>query len=1635
MANQRFYRCVNFAIFLLSLVSNASCELYNIAPNDSTNLCQNHPTGKCITLAEFVSSGYGYDNGNVSLFFLPGDHSLTQLVQIKSTGHVTLSGQTSLNNGSVLSSIRYEGTGGFDFQSAQSLHIENLKFIRSGQTVLNINKVQDVSLTNCHCVGHHVTGEKLHHSAIYISDGEYVAISESHFEGNHIHFTEPNTTVSQVKGGVMTITNISNLLVRDSCFLNNQVTGINLQIDGGAIYLEKVGNTSILNCNITNNSAFCYGCSYFGGIYAKGGAIASFVTGKFLIINSNFTSNSVGSISSQYYGSYGGAIFSDGGSISSSGSYYSKNRAANGGAIYTDGESISSSDSYYTTNFAYNDGGALAVKGKSLHCSNNHYTSNQANTGGAILAELNGNITVSSSFINNRASFGGAITIRNGTVIGKGSHFINNIAFTGGAVSLVGGTGSFTDFQSYYTNNSADNDGGAIKADDRHSIAIHGCDFENNTAGEHGGAIIIDGSAITSSNCLFTNNNAMVGGAISIQDGILYSESNHYIDNSASIGGAVWAEKSNVSSSHDHYTNNTAKNGGGLFAVESTAYFNKTSFTKNWAATQGAAIHHTSKMIEVKDSIISDNHANDNNIVHIITTTLICTGEFIFVNNSGSLHVINSVVEFEGNTTFAYNTGEFGGAITSIQSQITFTDKSKATISGNRATYGGGVSLTGSVFNVSTSVIIMENTATLSGGGIHAYQSEIMCKSKLKALHITDNTARSQNGGGIYAIASNVKIFHSYILLHNNKGDAGGGIFLEQNSKIYINKVLYYDFNSNQMILEFSNNFAIKGGAIYISDTTAAGILCERTNTGTEPTLASTECFIQTLKLNDERRIEARGIFFINNNASQSGQDIYGGLLDRCTVNPLAELAPDKYSGLEYVKAMVNFDDQPGPQISNSDLSNHISSDSVQVCFCDLSLNEYKHNCSIDRHKVQAKRGEMFRVTIAAVDQIEKPQSSTVIASFSSQGKAGRFKEGQTKQEVINGCTELEYNVYSEDPSAQIELYADGPCGNKGISKRALTINFLPCDCPIGFQQSQSNIECICVCDKRLEANIANCSLENETIEISTNVWIGYSNTANNTGFVIYPTCPFDYCVHKPVNVTLNDPNGADMQCAFNRSEKLCGKCEEDLSLVLGTSRCKKCSNTYLLLLIPFALAGIALVVFILILNLTVAIGTINGLIFYANILAANRSIFSTVETPNILTVFVSWLNLDLGIETCFYDGMDSYAKVLLQLIFPTYLIILIIIIIVLCEISPRFATLLGNRNPVATLCTLILLSYSKLIRTIIAALQYSFLDYPNGSREIVWLYDANVPYFTVSHIPRFILAFVIIILGSVYTVLLFFGQWFPRCSNRKFMKWTRNPKYNAFIDAYHAPFTPKHRYWVGLLLLARLTHYLVSAFDTGSSVTILSVACIVLALVSLKMINTRTHKNWLLDILDTSFLINLVFLSVSTYHVRESKGNQVALASISMSIAFMTFLVVLCLHFYKHILKGRRAWKKLTTALKGRAQAYSRRQMYPLIPLQEEPILDQDESDDDCQEPGIVSNQDPVSYTGEDNRLSTDVPRLYDPPIIRSPLNFDQLREPDLDILDPITTDDYRQPRRPPRDPEPAAVTFSVIDIREDHH
>ena len=114
-------------------------------------------------------------------------------------------------------------------------------------------------------------------------------------------------------------------------------------------------------------------------------------------------------------------------------------------------------------------------------------------------------------------------------------------------------------------------------------------------------------------------------------------------------------------------------------------------------------------------------------------------------------------------------------------------------------------------------------------------------------------------------------------------------------------------------------------------------------------------------------------------------------------------------------------------------------------------------------------------------------------------------------------------------------------------------------------------------------------------------------------------------------------------------------------------------------------------------------------------------------STNPILSVFIAWLNLDFGIETCFYNGLDVYSKTWLQFVFPVYIWLLIGLVILFSHYSRRFTNLLGS-DPVSVLATLILLSYTKILRTLIAVIYVTYLEYPTYNRW-VWLYDANIDY------------------------------------------------------------------------------------------------------------------------------------------------------------------------------------------------------------------------------------------------------------------------------------------------------------------
>lgn len=332
-----------------------------------------------------------------------------------------------------------------------------------------------------------------------------------------------------------------------------------------------------------------------------------------------------------------------------------------------------------------------------------------------------------------------------------------------------------------------------------------------------------------------------------------------------------------------------------------------------------------------------------------------------------------------------------------------------------------------------------------------------------------------------------------------------------------------------------------------------------------------------------------------------------------------------------------------------------------------------------------------------------------------------------------------------------------------------------------------------------------------------------------------------------------------------------------------------------------FAGAGLALVIFLILCNLTVSVGAINGLIFYANILEVNHAVFFPSGKATFFSVFIAWLNLDLGIETCFCDGLNPYSKAWLQFVFPAYIWILMGSIILLSKYSVTITKLCG-RNSVPVLATLFLLSFTKIESNIISILQFGTLSFEDGHTANVWLDNGNIQYMAGGHIVLFAIAVLFLFLSIAYALLVFLSPWLLVLSKPRWLSRYMKPVF----DAYHGPYKGRHRYWTGLMLLVRGVLFITFALTSDKlAVNTLVIAISMFLLISLFWGLGGVYRKTWLSILEFTFLLNLGILSSATMYSELVDGQQKAgIIYTSVSIAFGTFVGILGHHVYEQVWK-----------------------------------------------------------------------------------------------------------------------------------
>ena len=1299
-----------------------------------------------------------------------------------------------------------------------------------------------------------------------------ITITDSKFIGNHVR---------DDRAGVVDVTYSINVTVN---ILHSEFIGNKAQGGGGVMDVSYAKGMTTINIS---DSTFEYNIAK---LY-DGGAVNFWDSSNLIVVikASNFSNNTANG---------GGAI----------------------GANLVANVSLTISESNFIENYARQGGALFCVSRHNLSrivITRSIFQKNSVAYSGGVLRTRNFEVQiVTSEFLNNSASNGGTVSISGGKIVMRESQFYNNRAMYGGLLCAQDSTVNV--YTTVSRENLAEKDGGLFHIQLTNTTIIE-ANFNHNRADNNGGIMYTTGGTTIINNTKMDQNSAGNDGGVirSYMSGVNIYDSRVTSNRAENSGGVFCTEQSNLTIGRTSFVRNKASAGGVLQAEQGISTINQSLFLNNTAHTGGVMHINNQATVKSHGSNMTENYA----LISIVylSDSIAVFSKLDFSYNVGTLLAFGSSLTIGDGSNLTSNIQptqwtnvrkfQEGGAITAFLSDVIFNGKCH--LNNNEAEDGGAIKALESKVQVYGSVTVENNRASKTGGGIYLYFSELT-SWKNSVLNFIRNSAVNR-GGGIYATDSSIKVKdssskeRSTVHFVENTAEKGGGLYIKKDSKLYIIKSRPDIHNK---IVTFTSNSAEFGGAIYASNDG----MCSLSKNSTRK-----ECFFQTLAMYSTMRTrpqsQCRNIYFINNTAEMSGHSLFGGLLDRCRVNLFAESNVDIVNkhhirsndglvvrGYEYFKKISN--------VQDSDISSY----PVRVCFC----KDGKPDCTYqpDPNHITKGKGNKLMLSVAVVDQINRPIKEAALYSHLGSGNDVCQNHIQHTEGICRG---LSFAVFSNNDTEDLILsLGKGPCKRSRESKARITLEFSCLQCPIGFELDESRGGCRCACDSQLFPFFTECL--GDIIIRERNVWVtnitnmnGTTNSSINQ-FLIHPFCPLNYCQppSSRVEINLNIPGGANVQCADNRSGLLCGTCRPGLSLSLGSSRCLTCSTHWLaillVILIAAFIAGMLLVAVLLVLNLTVAVGTLNGIIFYANIVAANASIYLPFSYPSFITVFISWLNLEIGFDTCFFDGMDAYWKTLIQLIFPVYIIILVVVVIIICETSSRFAKLIGKRNPVATLATLILLCYAKLLHTVIASLSFTVLRYPDGSQQTVWLPDATVAYLKGKHIVLFVIAVLILIVGIVYTAILLSWQWLLRLQNIKVFKWMSYQKLCHFIEPYHAPYAFKYRYWTGLLLLIRVVLYMVSAINVEGDprVTLVANLFVIGSLLLMKGVFEKwIYKKWPIDILETIMYFNILAFSAFTWYTLDSGKSQAAVAYTSIMITFFLLLSVISFHVYKYTAFG----------------------------------------------------------------------------------------------------------------------------------
>lgn len=337
-------------------------------------------------------------------------------------------------------------------------------------------------------------------------------------------------------------------------------------------------------------------------------------------------------------------------------------------------------------------------------------------------------------------------------------------------------------------------------------------------------------------------------------------------------------------------------------------------------------------------------------------------------------------------------------------------------------------------------------------------------------------------------------------------------------------------------------------------------------------------------------------------------------------------------------------------------------------------------------------------------------------------------------------------------------------------------------------------------------------------------------------------------------------------------------------------------------------MAGIVLVLTLLCLRMTISSKLLGGIVFYINMTevsfraaALNNGIYG-----HILNIVYSLLNLNMGFGACFYKGMTAKVKTALQFVFPVYIWLIIIGLIMVSKYSTCISNLTSSAS-IQVLATLLYLSFAKLLLTVIDIFVPVAARTPNGNNT-VWYIDGNVLYWNdKGHVALLAIAVIVTVL-----YLIPFIVWTTCASLALRFRYFRIRR--SLVDSFHGQFREGWGWWFGARTSLLSISYMNYAILRGSNPALLMfIQLLLLAPFCLAQAYFRPYQDKWVNMVENYTVGNLttvVFLML--YH--ELRGD-ITTSSPYVSVLLTAVLVTLLLVALHHL--GERVTCSCTPKIK----------------------------------------------------------------------------------------------------------------------